>query len=237
MARINVMLRRARIAVTTAFVLGTAGCASNTVNVASYFGGGPPKPKAVVVSDFVLAPGTVSVDAGLAPVYRRKLGKVTPDQLKAELTTAVNEAVSGAMVTALVDGGLPATTSAPSEGTETTVVVTGNIRKVDAKDRMKRRLSGLAPYHDNVLAEVQVTQEVGGSRKELLAFVGEADGARKPATSAPATTTSTDPALTGSVDSDKLAAGLAAEARRIGRASATRILAYAAEQGWIGKPN
>jgi hypothetical protein len=234
MARINVV-RRARIAVTAAFVLGSVGCASNNVNVATYFGGGPPKPRAVVVSDFALAPGTVSVEGGLAPTYRRKLGKVTPDQLKVELTTAVNEEVSGAMVAALVDGGLPATTSAPADGSESTVVVSGNIRRVDDKDRMKRRLSGLAPFHDNVLAEVQVSQEVGGARKELLTFVGEPADGRKPA--APATTASMAPETTGSVSSEKLTPTLAAEARRLGKASATRILAFAAEQGWISRPN
>jgi hypothetical protein len=240
MARIKVVLRRARIAVTAASALGLVGCASSNVNVATYFGGGPQKPRAVVVSDFDLAPGAVSVEGGLAPAYRHKLGKVTPDQLKAELTTAVNEEVSGAMVATLVDGGLPATTNAQPDGSESTVVVTGNIRKVDDKDRMKRRLSGLAPFHDNVVAEVQVSQEVAGARKELLTFVGEAADARKPAP--PATTASTAPATTapettGSVSSEKLTPTVAAEARRIGKASATRILAFAAEQGWISKAN
>jgi hypothetical protein len=240
MARIKVALRRARIAVTAASVLGSVGCASNNVNVATYFGGGPQKPRAVVVSDFALAPGTVSIDGGLAPTYRRKLGKVTPDQLKAELTTAVNVEVSGAMVAALVDGGLPATTNTPADGGESTVVVTGNIRRVDDKDRMKRRLSGLAPFHDNVLAEVQVSQEVAGARKELLSFVGDPVDGRKTgasATAAPATTASAAPETTGSVSSEKLTPTLAAEARRLGKASATRILAFAAEQGWITHPN
>jgi hypothetical protein len=240
MARINVVLRRARIAVTAASVFGLVGCASNNVNVATYFGGGPPKPRAVVVSEFDVAPGTVSVENGLAPTYRHKLGKVTPDQLKAELSTAVNEEVSGAMVSALVDGGLPATTNAPADGSESTVVVSGNIRRVDDKDRMKRRLSGLAPFHDNVVAEVQVSQEVAGARKELLSFVGEGADARKPGASTTTVSTvpaTTAPETTGSVSAEKLTPTLAAEARRIGKASATRILAFAAEQGWIIKPN
>jgi hypothetical protein len=240
MARIKVVLRRARIAVTAASALGLVGCASSNVNVATYFGGGPQKPRAVVVSEFDIAPGTVSVENGLTPTYRHKLGKVTPDQLKAELTTAVNEEVTGAMVATLVDGGLPATTNSQADGSDSTVVVTGNIRKVDDKDRMKRRLSGLAPFHDNVVAEVQVSQEVSGSRKELLSFVGEGADARKPggsaamASAAPATTA---PDSTASVNSEKLTPTVAAEARRLGKESATRILAFAAEQGWIGKPN
>jgi hypothetical protein len=240
MARIKVVLRRARIAVTAASAWGLVGCASSNVNVATYFGGGPQKPRAVVVSDFDLAPGTVSVESGLAPTYRHKLGKVTPDQLKAELTTAVNEEVSGAIVATLVDGGLPATTNAPADGSESTVVVTGNIRKVDDKDRMKRRLSGLAPFHDNVVAEVQVSQEVSGARKELLSFVGEAADGHKPgpsAATASAASATMPPDATGSISSEKLTPTVAAEARRIGKASATRILAFAAEQGWISKPN
>src|SRR5215468_4392619 len=90
MARIDVVLHRACIAITGALVLGSAGCATNA-NVATYFGAGVPKPTSIVVSEFELAPGTVTVERGLAPAYRRKLGKVTPDQLKAELVTAVNE--------------------------------------------------------------------------------------------------------------------------------------------------
>jgi hypothetical protein len=233
MARINVVLHRAFIAVTAVVVLGSAGCATNNANVASYFGGGPPKPTAIVVSEFEIVPGTVSVDRALTPSYRRKLGKMTPDQLKAELASAVNEAVTESMVAALIDGGLPATAGSAqtASSTDPTVVVTGRIRKVDDKDRMKRRLSGLPPIRNNVTAEVQVSQESAGARKELLAFVGEPDAGRKPGAApspAPATTASTGA-------SEKLTAGVAAEARRIGSASATRILAYAAEQGWVNK--
>jgi len=232
MARINVVLHRAFIAVTAMVVLGSAGCATNNANVASYFGGGPPKPTTIVVSEFEIVPGAVSADRALTPSYRRKLGKMTPDQLKAELASAVNEAVTESMVAALIDGGLPATAgSATANSADPTVVVTGRIRKVDDKDRMKRRLSGLPPIHSNVTAEVQVSQESASARKELLAFVGDPDAGRKPGTgptSAPTTTASTGA-------SEKLTAGVAAEARRIGSASATRILAYATEQGWINK--
>jgi hypothetical protein len=236
MARINMVLHRACIAVTAALVLTSAGCATSNVNVASYFGGGPPKPTTIVVSEFEIAPGAVSVERGLAPAYRRKLGKTTPDQLKAELATAVNEAVADAMVAALVDGGLPATvgTGETANSTDPTVIVTGRIHKVDDKDRMKRRLSGLPPSHDTVTAEVQVSQQAGGARKELLAFGGETDSASKPgATASAAASTPATTASTGA--SEKLTAGVAAEARRIGNASASRILAFAAEQGWISK--
>ena len=235
MARINVVLHRACIAVTAAFVLGSAGCATNNANVASYFGGGPAKPTTVVVSEFEIAPGTVSVERSLAPGYRRKLGKITPDQLKAELATAVNQAVTEAMVSALIDGGLPATAgdAQSANSGEPTVVVTGRIRKVDDKDRMKRRLSGLPPTRNSVTAEVQVSQESAGARKELLAFIGEPDPARKPGAAPGPVTAPTTTASTGS--SEKLTASVAAEARRIGTASAGRILVYAAEQGWINK--
>jgi Domain of unknown function (DUF4410) len=228
MARINVVLHRACVAVTAALIFGSAGCATNNnLNLASYFGGNP-KPKTIVVSDFELAPGTVSVDHGLAPAYRRKLGKATPDQLKAELATAVNEAVGEAMVTTLNEAGLPAAagTNEMADSAESMVVVSGRIRKVEDKDRMKRRLSGLAPYRDNVLAEVQMSQQAGTTKKELLAFLGEPDSARKPDAA---------PATTGSIGGEKLTPAVAAEARRIGNASANKILAYATEQGWISK--
>jgi len=235
MARIDVVLRRACVAVTAALALSSAGCATNNLNVASYFGGGPAKPSTIVVSEFEVAPGSVSIDRGLAPGYRRKLGKMTPDQLKAELATAVNEAVSEAMVATLVDGGLPATAGSgeTASSADPIVVVSGRIRKIEDKDRMKRRLSGLPPIRNNVTSEVQVTQQAAGTRKELLAFVGDPDG--KPgATPAPATA----PTTTSSTGApEKLTAGAAAEARRIGNASAVRILAFAAEQGWISKQN
>jgi Domain of unknown function (DUF4410) len=233
MARIDVVVRRACIAVTAALALGSAGCTTSNVNVASYFGAGPAKPTTIVVSEFEVSPGAVSVERGLAPSYRRKLGKVTPDQLKAELATAVNEAVSEAMVATLVDGGLPATagSSETANSADPIVVVSGRIRKVDDKDRMKRRLSGLPPIRSNVTAEVQVSQQAAGARKELIAFVGEPDS-KPSATTAPATAPTTT-ASTGA--SEKLTAGVAAEARRIGNNSANRILAFATEQGWINK--
>jgi Domain of unknown function (DUF4410) len=240
MARIDVVLHRACIAITTGLVLGSAGCATNGANVASFFGGGPAKPKSVVVSEFELAPGTVSVDGGLAPSYRRKLGKATPDQLKAELTTAVNEAVAESMVATLTDGGLPATAGSGEavDGDCCSVVVSGRIRKVDNKDQMKRRLSGLAPIKSNVTAEVKLSQEASGARKELLAFVGD-DGVKPPAAAnvASSATANAAPATTASTGSEpKLTSSVAAEARRIGKVSANRILAFAVEQGWITKP-
>jgi hypothetical protein len=235
MARIDVVLHRAFIAATASFVLASAGCATSGANVASYFGGGVAKPSTIVVSEFEIMPGAVSVERGLAPGYRRKLGKKTPDQLKAELTTAVNEAVTEAMVAALIDGGLPATAGSgeTAKSADPTVVVTGRIRKVDDKDRMKRRLSGLAPIHNSVTAEVQLSQQSAGARKELLAFVGDPDVGRKPGAAAGPATAPATTASTGG--SEKLTATVATEARRIGTASAGRILVFAAEQGWINK--
>jgi hypothetical protein len=64
-----------------------------------------------------------------------------------------------------------------------------------------------------------------------LAFVGEPD-------SAPKTTAAADPgpATTANIgDPPKLMPSVAADARRLGEASAVRILAFAAEQGWITK--
>jgi len=240
MARIDVVLHRACIAVTAGLIFGSAGCATNGASVATFFGGGTPKPKSIVVSEFEIAPGTVSVEGGLAASYRRKLGKVTPDQLKAELTTAVNEAVAESMVTALTDGGLPAAAGSGevAEGAEPAFVVTGRIRKVDNKDQMKRRLSGLGPLRGSVTAEVKLNQEAAGARKELLAFVGD-DGVKPiPAANATAAAASAAPATTASTGLEpKLTSSVAAEARRIGKVSANRILAYAVEQGWIAKPS
>jgi hypothetical protein len=231
MAGIKVALRHVSRAIAILSIVGAAGCAGNNVNMASYFGGVPPKPKTVVVSELDVAPGTISVEHGLSPSYRRKLGKETPDQLKAELATALDEAVTETMIATLTDGGLPATVGQPDavEG-EPRIIVTGQIRKLDEKDRMKRKLSGLAPAHGSITADIKVNQQSAGAQKELLAF-GDIDLASK-AGSGPATT----PVVTGSTDaSEKLTASAAAEARRVGKASANRILAFAIEQGWISR--
>jgi hypothetical protein len=232
MAGINVPLRYVLKAIAITSILSAAGCATNNANVASYFIGGPPKPKTVVVGEFEVAPGTVSVDHALAPSYRRKLAKATPDQLKAELATAIDEAVADAMVTTLTDGGLPATVGGQEtvNTDEQTIIVTGRVRKLDDKDRMRRKVAGLAPAHGTITADVQVNQQQAGTSKELLAF-GDVDVAGKlgPATAGA-------PATTGSIPSEKLTPSAAAEARRIGRASANRILAFATEQGWINHP-
>jgi hypothetical protein len=234
MARIKLVLHRACIAVAGTLVLGSGGCATGgNLNLTSYFSGAPPKPTKVVINDFDVAPGSVSADHGLTAGYRHKLGKISPDQLKLETTSAFDEAVTNAMIAKLADGGLSAVAASNDSGSrdEPTVVVSGHVHKVDDKDRMKRRVSGLAPYRSSVIADVQVSQETGGAHKDLLAFVGEPD-------SAPKTTAAADPgpATTGNTgDPPKLMPGVAADARRIGEASAIRILAFAAEQGWITK--
>jgi hypothetical protein len=232
MADINVPLRFVLKAIAITLILSAAGCATNNGNVASFFTSAPPKPKTIVVGEFEVVPGTVSVDHALAPTYRRKLAKATPDQLKAELTTAIDEAVADAMVTTLTDGGLQATVGSTEtvNSDEQTITVTGRVRKLDDKDRMRRKVAGLPPAHGTITADVQVNQQQAGTSKELLSF-GDVDVAGKLSAvnvSAPVTT--------GSTASEKLTPSAAAEARRIGRTSANRILAYATEQGWLNRP-
>jgi hypothetical protein len=233
MAGINVALRQVCGTVAAVFLLSATGCATSNMggfNMASYLSGNA-KPKSIVVGEFDVAPGTMTAEQSLAPAYRRKLGKVTPDQLKGELATAIDEAFTEAMVAALTEGGLPATVASPeaTNSGETIVIVTGRVRKFDDKDRMRRKLSGLPPARTTVIADVQVNQQFGETKKELLTFAGDGELAGKPNTSSANTTATT--ASTGL--SEKLTASAAAEARRAGRASAGRILAYAAEQGWV----
>jgi len=236
MAGIKVTLRHVCGAVTAVFILSVAGCAStnlNSFNLTSYLNTNS-KPKSVVVAEFEVEPGTMAVEQSLAPGYRKKLGKVTPEQLKTELATAIDETFTEAMVAALTEGGLPVTvgSSEATDSVETTIVVTGVVRKFDAKDSMRRKVSGLPPARGTIIADVHVNQQSGGSKKELLTFAGDGDLTGAKPSTAPATTTTT----AGTGLPDKLTARAAAEARRAGRASAGRILAYATEQGWLGTP-
>jgi hypothetical protein len=212
--------------VVVALMLGA--CGQTTLQNGPFAPGSAARPETVIVADFAFSPDLVLQDRGFAAQLQRRMGKVTPEEMREQIARRVNHEIVTAMVETLREAGLDA-----GEGGEAAVVaekavlvVTGKVRTTDQGNRTQRGAG-----KSGLVADVAVTHQYFGAKKEALVFVAEAGSAPRPggAVRAPAV-----PAVAGA-GPEKLSADVQAGARRLGQAAARRIITFAAEQGWVAK--
>lgn len=226
-----------------ALLLGA--CAQTTIQNTPVTGtSGMARPATIVVSSFAFSSDTVLLDRGFAAQLRRKMGRLSPEQLREQLAARVSREIASAALTAFRDAGFEA-----RHGGEEAVaperpalLVTGNVRTVDQGNRTRRNLIGFGAGKSQVVADVVVTHFTQGTKREALSFVVEAESGRRPGAIATGPAGAARGAAVAAASagagmaSDKLSADVEAEARRIGRAAARRVLDFATEQGWPAKP-
>jgi hypothetical protein len=235
-----------RLIATCLAVLALAGCAQTSLTGLTIgYSGAVPRPKAIVVSDFVFSSDVVALDRGFTARLSRKLGELPPDQRKQRTAERVNDEIVATIVATLREAGLEAQTGS-EEGlslSDDAVIVTGRLRAIDEGNSTQRRLIGFGAGRSGVVADMALTHVANGAKKELLSFTAEADSRRRPGAivAAPigaATSVAVSAAAAaGGVAAEKLSADVQAQARSLGRAAGERIVAYAREKGWLAKPD
>jgi hypothetical protein len=217
------------------------GCTSANVGNMSMFGGDLAKPSVVLVSDFDVPGNAVALDRGFAAKLKRNMKGASDQTMRGEVARRVGATITETVVAKLREAGieaLPGNRSLAIEG-QTTLVIGGNVRSIDEGNRTRRNLIGFGAGKSSVTVDVQVAHLSSGESKNVLTFSAEAESARRPgavatapvgaAVGAAATVAST----AGGLASERLSADVEAQARRIGTTIADRIIAFAAEQGWV----
>jgi hypothetical protein len=224
--------------------LAVAGCASTSVQVAqTSVGGAPPRPKTVLVSDFVLSSDVVVIDRDLVARLESKLGNLPNDAAKAITAKRVNDEVVATIIVILhYEAGLNAQPGSDMETTpkDSTLVVTGQLHAADQGNRTQRNLVAFGSG-GGVVADMTVSQVSEGTKKQLLAFTAQTQSGRQSGASITGPAAAARKAEITAVLTSKsspevnLSPNLEAQARGLGRAVADKIVAYAVQQGWVNK--
>ena len=230
-----------RILTVCAAALLLSGCVESNTKLASGTlarGESSPRPKTVVVSDFVVSPDVLVIDRGYTARLERKLGAFPTHERKPRTMDRVNDEIVASIVATLREAGLDAQPGAEEglSASSNAVVVSGRLRPTD--ENTKKNEAGLGGGKSNVTADMRVSTFSTFGKRELLTFPAETNAKLPSGKAASATNAEISNALAG-MDSakEKLSPDVEAAARKIGRSAGEKIVAYAKSQGWLNKPD
>lgn len=220
--------------------LAIAGCASTSMReTQTSAGGAGPRPKTALVNDFVFSSDLEVVDRDFIARLERKFGNTSNDTVKAIAARRVNDEVVATIIAILhYEAGLNAQTGNDVEVTpkDGTLVIAGQFHSVDQAKRKPIAFSS-----GGVVADMTVSQVSEGTKKQLVTFTVQMQSGRQSsaATTGPATAARNAEIAavlaTKSSPDVNLSPDLQAQTRRLGRAVADKIIAYAVQQGWVNK--
>ncbi|HWK94993.1 MAG TPA: hypothetical protein VNR39_06195 [Pseudolabrys sp.] len=227
-----------RILTACAAALLVAGCVDTNSNLSSSGLGGTgassPRPKTIVVSDFVVAPEVLLIDRGYTARLERKIGAFPTHERKPRTIDRVNDEIVASIVATLREAGLDAQPGAEEglKASSNAVVVSGRLRPSDAS--AKKNEAGIGGGKSNVTADMTMSTFSSLGKRELLTFSAQAD-AKLPSGKAASANNSEISSVLGSLEGakEKLSADVEAAARKLGRAAGERIVSYAKVQGWL----
>jgi len=216
-----------------AVALLLAGCATMDIG-GPQSGGSSPRPKSILVSDFVFATEVVALDRSYTARLERKIGTFPTHERKQRTLERVNDEILASIVVALREAGLEAQPGS-EEGlslNDDVVVVNGRLRASDPNAKPEQ--IGFGAGRGGVVADMTLSHLSAGGKKQLASFTAES--ARKPAT-VPASRNAAIISVVGAAGSptERLSPDVEAQARMLGRAAGEKIVAFAREQGWLEK--
>jgi hypothetical protein len=216
--------------------LALAGCAG-TGAWQSGFGGSPPKPKTVVVTDFVLSSDVVMLDRGYTTRLEHKVGGLATYERKPRTAERVNDEIVASVVATVREAGLdaqPGTEDALTL-TDEALVVGGRLRPGEPGSAGKNKQIGFGVGLGGVVADMTISYFSGRGKTPLLNFTADA-AAGKPPTGKQAAARNAAIAAVLTAEKtppEKLSPDVETQARRIGRAVGERVVAYAKERNWL----
>ncbi len=220
--------------------LALAGCAVTGGGWQGGFGGAPPRPKTVVVTDFLLSSDVEVLDRGYTARLEHKSGGLPTSERKPRTAARVNDEIVASLVATLREAGLDAQPGSEDALTlsDEALLVGGRLYPGEPGSAGKNKKIGFAVGSSGVIADMTVSYFSGRGKQQLLSFSADAKGAGKPLTGKQAKAHNEAIAAVLAAEKtapEKLSPDVEVQARRIGRAAGERIVAYAKEQGWLGK--
>jgi hypothetical protein len=223
-------------------VLAVAGCADiSAQKPQTSVGGAPLRPKTVLVYDFVFSSDVVVIDREFTARLERQIGDISlSKQLAAK---RVNDEIVVTITTILHDeAGLNAQPGSEESLAlkDGALVIIGQLKAADQGNRPQRNPVTFGTG-GSVVADMTVSQVFEGTKKQLLAFTTQAQSGHQPgvAITGPAAA-ARNAAITAALAAKSspavnLSPDIEAQSRRLGRAVADKIVAYAVQQGWVNK--
>lgn len=221
-----------------ALVLG--GC---TIYSGLQTAGTEPKPKVVFVSDFTFNSDVVAIDRGYTARLERKVGTYPTHERRQRTTERVNDEIVATIVANLREAGLEAQPGAEDAVTlnQSALVVSGNLRPGEPVTAKNKNSFGFGAGRGHVVAAISASLISGGSKRHVLTFDAEPSAAKREPAVPPKVAAARNAEIAGIVAStggsnERLSPDVEIPARRLGRAIADRVLAYAKDQGWLTPP-
>lgn len=220
------------------------GCASTSVEpIRTYSGSQPlPKPDRILISDFAVSPGDVSLNSGIGA----RLADAVKGQPKSEEQLKVGRAVAKAFSEELVKEiqglGLPAEqASRPPSSGDTTLTIKGQFVSIDEGNRARRMVIGFGVGGTEVRTRVQVYQGTPTGRLLVQEFETSAQSSKKPGMGPMAGVGAAATGAAGTAAGVSGGVGVATEfnqtvegnARRTAQEVAKKLAKFFVDQGWI----
>ena len=208
--------------------LALAGCQTDNLSLAS--NASAPKPKTVVVTDFVYSPDVTVIDRAYTVRLSRKEKNDLPFHLRKERTLArVNDEIVATIVATVRGAGLDAAPGSVESVSlkDNALIVSGRLTPGEGADKNKG--AGIGDGRKGVVAEISMEELGTFGKKKLTGFTAQPAGGNVKVDAA---------AIAAALPADSAAAGrlspdVEAQTHALGRAIGDRIVAYAREQGWL----
>jgi hypothetical protein len=211
--------------------LALAGCQTDGLSLTS--ANSTPKPKTVLVTDFVYSPDVTVIDRAYTVRLSRKEKNDLPFHIRKERTLArVNDEIVATIVATVRAAGLDAA-SGSVEGvslSDNALIVSGRLAPGEGADADKAgKGAGIGDGRKGVVADMSMEELGTFGKKKLVGFTAQpASGKVKVDLAAIAAARSPD-----SVAAGRLSPDVEAQTHALGRAVGDRIVAYARAQGWL----
>lgn len=219
-------MRTIAIALSLASLL-LGGCQTDGVTLAT--GAPAPKPRTVVVTDFVYSPDVTVIDRGYTVRLSRKEGSDLPFHLRKERTLArVNDEIVATIVATVRAAGLDAVPGSADAVSlkDDALIVSGRLVGGKAADK-KGKGPGIGDGRSGVVAEMKIERQGSFGKKAVASFTAEPVKAK---VDAAAVSAALPPE---SRNAGRLSPDVEAQVHALGRGIGDRIVGYAREQGWL----
>ncbi len=199
-------------------------------------GASSPKPKTIVVSDFVVSSDVLLIDRGYTARLERKIGAFPTFERKPRTIDRVNDEIVATVVATLREAGLDAAPGAEESlsAKSDAVIVKGRLRPADAA--AKKNEAGIGGGKSNVTADMTLSKVSALGQRDLMSFSAGASGKLPSGKAAAADNAAIAGVLAaGDGAKEKLSPDVESASRKLGRAIGDKIVAYARAQGWLNQ--
>jgi hypothetical protein len=229
-----------------ALLLAAAYAPTRVGSAQAYAGELLPRPTQVLVREFAVSPGQVSLDRGISSRLLQAMSGVPQSTAEAESGQRVAATLADQLVAELQRNGLPAQRverSAPLP--PGTALLDGQILSVDGGNRTRRNLIGMGAGRSSVEADAQLYYVSPTAGQQLLeSLEAAAQSPRKPgaaetmgaSAAAGAAARGAAVAAGSSAGSEAFGASVEADAGRMARDIVARLKPYFVSQGWLAQP-